>query len=402
MTLRVGRATTSLEVARGSSMGGYVARSGVVSGELHPLEVAAVAFIGSVGPAVLCVADLVQVDDDLALAARTAVASAVGTAPDLVWVCATHTHAGPTSAEVADQLVSACVSSARSAVAGALPASVTLHRAELDGVGGQRTGSVRRTTVPVDVLRVLDTSASLVGVVGVVPVHPTVLGADNTLVSPDLPGAVRRSLPPDVWSMIATGAAGDVSTRPHRREQTPAEVDRLGGLVAHCLLDAVSAPVVAEATDVVGGRVENVLLEPADPDAVFRRGALDAARRALAEAESSGDPGRIRGATVSLQGAELAARAGASGPVPCATAYLDLGGLRLLGLGGEPFLDLAPGGADVLFGYANGYAGYLPTLAAFDAAAADPDHPEYEVLISRVAPGEPERALERLLWRGSP
>ena len=62
-------------------------------------------------------------------------------------------------------------------------------------------------------------------------------------------------------------------------------------------------------------------------------------------------------------------------------------------LGGEPFLDLAPGGSSVLLGYANGYAGYLPTRAAFAEATAHPDHPTYEVLISRVAPGQPERAL---------
>jgi hypothetical protein len=382
-------------------MGGYVARSGVVSGELHPLEVGAVAFGGSSRLGVLIVVDLLQVDDDLAMRARAAVASAVGTSPDLVWVCATHTHSGPLPEEVAEQVVTACVSSARSAVTAAAPASVTLHRCQLEGVGGQRTGSDRRTTLPVDVLRVGDASGSLVGVVGVVPVHPTVLGADNTSVSPDLPGGVRRALAPDVWSLVATGAAGDVSTRPQRREQTPAEVDRLGSITAACLLDAVASPALAVATDVLGGRVESVPLVPADPAAAFRSGAVDSARRVLAEAEAAGDARRTRDATVVVQGAELAARVTESGDpaaaVPCATAYLDLGGVRLLGLGGEPFLDLAPGGSDVLLGYANGYAGYLPTRAAFDAAAARPDHPEYEVLISRVAPGEPERALAAAL-----
>jgi hypothetical protein len=137
---------------------------------------------------------------------------------------------------------------------------VSLHRAELSGVGGQRTGSDRRATVPVDVLRLADASGALVGLLG-------------------------------------------------------------------------------------------------------------------------------------LEGAELASSYVPAGPVPCATAYLDLGGFRLLGLGGEPFLDLAPGGSTVLVGYANGYAGYLPTRDAFAEATAHPDHPAYEVLISRVAPGAPERAL---------
>ena len=375
-------------------MGGYVARSGAVSGELHPLEVGAVALVGSANLAVICVADLLQVDDDVAAEARAAVAAEVGTTSDLVWMCATHTHSGPMPAEVAGQVVDRAVAAARSAVADARAATVTLHRAELDGVGGQRTGSDRRTTVPVEVLRVADASGSLVGLVGVVPVHPTVLGAANTLVSPDLPGAVRRSLAAaGVWSLIATGAAGDVSTRAHRREQTAAEVDRLGVLTGQALLEGAATAALAETSDVGGGWVESVGLPPAPAAAPFRRGALEAAERALASAQSTGDAGRIRDATVALEGAELATSYVPSGPVPCATAYLDLGGFRLLGLGGEPFLDLAPGGPTVLVGYANGYAGYLPTRAAFEEAAAHPDRPAYEVLISRVAPGAPERAV---------
>ncbi len=377
-------------------MGGYAARSGAVSGVLHPLEVRAVAVVGSASPAVLCVADLLHVDDAVALAARTSAAAAVDTSLDLVWLCATHTHSGPRPADVADQLVALTVSAARAAVAEARPAEVSLHRAELEGVGGQRTGSRRRPSVPVEVLRVADPTGSLVGLVGVVPVHPTVLGAGNTLVSPDLPGAVRRSLSaPGAWSVVATGAAGDVSTRAHRREQTPVEVDRLGSLAARSLLEAASSPALAEATDVVAGRVSSVVLEPADPGAVLRRGALESARQALAAARESGDDGLIRDAAVGVEGAELATGVTSTSPVSLATASLDLGGIRLLGLGGEPFLDLAPGGSTVLVGYANGYAGYLPTRAAFADATAHPDHPAYEVLISRVAPGEPERALPR-------
>jgi neutral ceramidase len=393
-SLRVGRAAYPLEVARGSSMAGYVARSGAVEGALHPLEVAAVAFVGSGRTAVVCVADLLHVDDEVAYAVRAAVAEAVGTAADLVWLCATHTHSGPEPREVADQLGSHAVAAARDAIAGAVDAAVSLHRAELAGVGGQRTGSARRATVPVDILGVADPSGSLVGVLGVLPVHPTVLGAGNTLVSPDLHGAVRRSLAADgIWSVVATGAAGDVSTRAHRREQTPAEVDRLGALAAAAMLSAVATPSIGVASDVVGGWVESVGLPPGLVDAPFRRGALDAAQRGLKEAESAGDAVRIREATVVLEGVELAASYVPAGPVPCATAYLDLGGIRLVGLGGEPFLDLAPGATTVLVGYANGYAGYLPTRDAFAEASADPDHPAYEVLISRVAPGSPERAL---------
>jgi hypothetical protein len=248
--------------------------------------------------------------------------------------------------------------------------------------------------VPVDVLAVSSPAGRVSGVLAVVPVHPTVLGADNTFLSPDLPGAVRRALAEaDVWSVVATGAAGDVSTRAHRRRQTPAELERLGGIAARAILRAVASPSLASATDVVGGWIESVGMPPTLADAPFRQGAVEAARSVLADAEASGDAGRIRDATVAWEGAELASSYVPSGPVPCATSYLDLGGVVLVGLGGEPFLDLAPGGSTVLLGYANGYAGYLPTRAAFDEATAHPDRPAYEVVISRVAPGSPERAL---------
>jgi neutral ceramidase len=396
VSLRVGHAAARLDVARGTAMAGYVARPDAVSGELDPLEVGAVVLAGPSGTvAVLCVADLLQVDEEAARGARLAVASAVGTSPDLVWLTATHTHAGPAPGRVAEQVATAAVRAAGEAAGSTVRAAVTLHRPELAGVGGQRTGDARRSTVPVDVLRV-SAGSRVLGVVGVLPVHPTVLGADNTRVSADLPGAVRRAVrrSSSAWCLVATGAAGDVSSRSHRREQTAAEVDRLGTLVGACLTSP--GAVVAEATDVVGGRVTTLDLAPADPAAPFRLGAVEAARRALTSAEASGDPVRIREATVALQGAELGR--GDTGPVPCPVSALDLGGLRLLGLGGEPFLDLAAAAATVdpatvLVGYANGYVGYLPTRHAFAAAAADPGHPSYEVLVSRVAPGESERAL---------
>jgi neutral ceramidase len=377
-------------------MAGYVARSGAVSGVLDPLEVGVVVLAGPSGQiAALCVVDLVQIDAPLADRCRVAVADALGTSSELVWMTATHTHAGPFPDDVAHRVEQASVAAAREAWRESGPVRVTLHRVELDGVGAQRTGEARRSAVPVDVLRFSDESA-LVGVVGVLPVHPTVLGADNTRVSADLPGGVRRAVARDssAWCLVATGAAGDVSTRSHRREQTPEEVDRLGAIVAERVLDPGEA--IATATDVVRGRVTTIELAPAREDAPFRVGAGQYARRALEAAVASGDPVQVREATVALQGVELGH--GESDPVPCAVSALDLGGVRLVGLGGEPFLDLAETAAGldpatVLVGYANGYAGYLPTRAAFAAADADHDHPSYEVLISRVAPGEPGRAL---------
>ena len=414
---RVGHGAATIAVPDGVALAGYVARQGVSDGVLDPLEVQAIAFRDPGGAvAVICVADLLQVDDDLATAARAAVAAGVGTDPSLVWLSATHTHAGPEPGLVAELVVAAATRAATEATCTASPARLTRHRGELSGVGGQRTGASRRTTVPVDVVRVADPQGGLRGLVGVVPVHPTVLSAANLRLSADLVGGVRRGVADraGAWSVVLTGAAGDVSTRPHRREQTSAEVDRLGSLTADLLVEVAATPALGEASGPLAGDVAVVPLDAADPGAAFRHQALDEARRSLAAAEESGDPGRIRDAQVTLQGAELGAGLGAGsgpgtaqGPVPAAVAALDLGGIRLVGLGGEPFLALADDAAAaepsaVLAGYANGYCGYLPTRDAFARAE---EQPEYEVLIARAGAGGAERALaaaRALLHSGRP
>ena len=144
--------------------------------------------------------------------------------------------------------------------------------------------------------------------------------------------------------VVATGAAGDVSTRSAPAEQTPAEVDRLGALAARAVLEAASAR-RCRGDGRRGGWVSSVMLEPADPGACSAAGALESARQTLAAARESGDAGLVRDAAVGLEGAELATGVTSTSRVSLTTASLDLGGFRLLGLGGEPFLDLAPGGS---------------------------------------------------------
>jgi neutral ceramidase len=391
----VGHGSAPLVVPPGTPLGGYAARVGVSTGTLDPLEPGAVAFVDTDGrTAVLCVVDVLQIADDLAVTCRDEVARACSTDPSLVWVAATHTHAGPMPGLMDGPVLAAVVEAALRARHEVVPARLTHHRGELAGVGGQRSGATRRTTVPVDVLRASGPDDRALGVLGVVPVHPTVLPATNLGVSGDLAAAARSALSARLdgaWSLVATSAAGDVSTRPHRRAQSPDELARLGGLVGDRLAATTGSPARAQATGPLSGAVGSVPLEAADPRASFRLGAAEAARAALAEATATGDRSAARDAAVALQGAELGPGEAGEGPVPCAVAALDLGGIRLLGLGGEPFLALGDRVPEaMLVGYANGYCGYLPTDEAFARAC---ERPDYEVLISRVAPGQAERAL---------
>lgn len=390
--MNIGWAAVDLDVPIGTPLGGYAARSGPSTGVLDGLQVAAVSVQAGADRWTWLVADLPCVNVDLA----DAVAAAV---PGAVWLSATHTHAGPetgcapggapTPQPWLDAVTAAAADAAARAATAAIPSGVELRRATVRRVGGQRSGARPRRTVPVDVL-----SVGEAGVIVVLPVHPTVLDAGNRCVSADLAGAVRRAVSARTggWTVVATGAAGDVSTRPHRREQTPDECARLGELVADAVVRVLREPPLAATGATLRTGASTVALEP-KPDAPLPTEALTAA---LAAARRSGDAVAIRTAWTALQAAELAGGEGRPTEPSCAVAVTRLGPLALVGLGAEPYLALgdglraALGPAAVLVGYTGGYVGYLPTRAAFR-------RPDYEVLRTPVAAGSAERALSHAI-----
>ncbi|MFC4950454.1 hypothetical protein [Pseudonocardia sp. GCM10023141] len=387
--LAVGWAAVELAVPDGSPMGGYAARPGPSTGVLDPLQVAAVSIRAGTDRFVWLVADLPCVNVDLTAAIRDAV-------PGTVWLSATHTHAGPetgctpggtrTPPHWLAAVTAAATDAAARAVAAEAPATVELRRLTLRGVAGQRSGARPRRTVPVDVLSVHAPGGEVTGVITVLPVHPTVLDAANRCVSADLAGAVRDGVRErtGAWSVAATGAAGDVSTRPHRREQTPAECTRLGRVAAAAVVRSLRGPAAVTAGAPLRSRTAAVALDPKPATAV----PIAALTTALAAAERAGDPVAIRTAATALQAAELARSEPRPADLNCAVAAVRLGSLTLLGLGAEPYLalrDELDGGA-VLVGYTNGYVGYLPTRAAYG-------RPDYEVLRTPTAAGSAERAL---------
>ncbi|MEV4063153.1 hypothetical protein [Nonomuraea dietziae] len=243
--MSVGYGRAGLAAPEGTPMGGYLDRQGPSAGTLDPLEVSAVTWSDGERRFALAVADLVCVNDDLAERAREAAGCEL-------WLAATHTHAGPETGCVPgggptpepwlDLVAEAVHTAAHRAVDSERPSEGVALRGDLRGVGADRSRPQAEAVVPLDVIAVRD--GGLAGVVVVLPVHPTVLPAANLLVSADLAGAVRRALRerlgPGVWVVVATGAAGDISTRHTRRGQDAAELDRLGAVVADRCLDLLT------------------------------------------------------------------------------------------------------------------------------------------------------------------
>ncbi|MEV4017588.1 hypothetical protein AB0J35_44580 [Nonomuraea angiospora] len=392
--MRVGHGTAELPVPDGTPMGGYIDRPGPSTGLADPLSVSAVTWSDGGRRFALAIADVICVNEDLAGRARRAAGCEL-------WLAASHTHAGPETGCVPGggptpepwlgRLTEAVRTAVRRAIDAERPCEGVAYRGELHGVGADRSRPGAPAVVPLDLIAVRD--GGLAGVLVVLPVHPTVLPAANRLVSADLVGAVRaslrRRLGEDVWVAVATGAAGDISTRHTRRGQDAAELRRLGELVAdRCdeLLSGPGTPLWRDGATGISWATRRLTLEPAATTA-DEAALLAGYERAAA----SGDPVATRLARSRLEG--LRARTAPPARTGVDVNIARLGGLALVGLPGEPFLAVAervadrPGEPTVVLGYVNGYPGYLPTAAAYRRA-------EYEVLASQVAPGSAELIAE--------
>lgn len=369
-------------------MGGYADRSHGVGDVLDPLEVHAVTFADHTRRFALVVADLICVNADVVDRIRAAL---LDLRVDSCWVAATHTHASPeagcvpggsrTPPGLARRLLDAAVAAVTTAIADEREASLRHTRAWVTGLASRRNaGDASPVDIPVDAI-VVSSRGAVAGVVSVVPVHPTVLPAGNSDVSPDLSGGIRRAVVgPARWAVAATGAAGDISTRHTRQGRSAAEIDRLGRLVADALRlePGASRP----ERDAVGAPAARVIrLEPKPADEV------DAAMAASPPGADS------RTHVVFEQGRRIAREL--AGGRPGEAYHLEiqairLGDVTLVAIPGELFLDLgesvcaAVGDDVIVLGYTNGYLGYLPSGGAPTT---------YETLVSPVRRGSGEQVV---------
>jgi neutral ceramidase len=414
-------------------LAGYGARTAPSSGVLRPLEVNVMVVAYDDRPILLVTLDAIAVDRGFVHRVRQAVARH-GIDADHVLVAASHTHSGPAGLRVggAEQAVKtdpvvvrgyldAIRRATDAAFAGLGPAQVSVRAGRVEGVAADRNDPLRPVDTTATVLRVTGPRGTTIGYLWHFACHPTVLGADNTLLSPDLPGEVRAALrgesPPaqgadptsivqptarsrkgmrapvdngdDLPVLYLGGTAGDVSTRFTRREQTPRELTRLAGLVTRAWTGAWR-PVRLAPPRV---RRDPVALPAAASDPEAARGRLAAATSALA-AMSAGPRRRVL--ETEIQGLRRRLSRPSSGEPVLAEAHtMVLGDLALAALPGEPVT--AVGRAvraasrypvTLPVGYAGDYIGYLTTA---DMTTG------YEAEAALTAPGAAELAAAALI-----
>jgi len=406
----------------GTTMAGYIQRTEPARGIADDLILQALVLRYGEDTLVLVSLDALYVD---AAFARS-LATDLNLSEDRVIVVATHTHSGPRldcddkdgaakePNSVRDWWLRQAIGVVQRATRRARPAIVTMGSIMVEGVSGNRndpTIQIDRELIAVG-LRDAGTQALLAALVNFA-CHPTVLGADNLLFSPDFVGSLRRVLnhvsgshdavPESPIILFLNGAAGNVSTRFFRREQTSAEAERIGTLIGNAARAALANAVVLSGNlSPTTARVVIPLARRVLPDAVASATAIAIADAAYQEAlREQALPAALRILRTRYEGAILQERQRATdqGEAEIAVSVTGwrLGALALVALPGELFSSLGQkikraliSSTTLVVGYGNGNVGYIPDAAAYQADT-------YEVLSTRFASGAGERLSDRVI-----
>ena len=391
--LRIGAAEVEIIPPPGLPMDGYIARTEVSQGVHDPLMAQVLVLEQNDQRAAVVTLDVLAVTRSFADPLRQAIAEIVGTTADAVWICASHTHAGPAgiqdwfpvgastqlASELTGRIQARLRTATRQAVAAMQPAELRSAAADLSDVGGDRNNPTQPVDNRVSVLSFFGADGAALAVLFHFACHPTVLSAANHRYSADFPGVARQTIRADHPGAVAlylNGAAGNISTRFFRRDQSYGEVARLGQrLGQHVLaLMRASRPGVAHLAAVC----ETIELP-------FRAFAAEA--RAL---EATGN---ARLDTVRAEGAaiedDLRRALHGRRSQPSLVCALRLGAWTLLSVPGEAFSELAQvlrasHPQALVVGYANDYVGYFPTQAAIDAATYEALSSPYDARAHRL------------------
>ncbi|WP_112244781.1 hypothetical protein [Kribbella monticola] len=406
-------AAASLDVTPppGHRLDGYAARTQPAIGTADPLR-ATLIWLSSVdSPGVLWLSlDAVAAGTELVAELSAAAASAAGIPPSCVVVCASHTHSGPSGwtgqihpvipASREPELYEPLIAAVAAAPLTRSPVRAFWRSTPVTGVGTNR----HRRDGPHDntagVLSLHSLDGSLAALLLDFACHPTTYGPDNLLWSADWPGAARRALAgsDNVVVGYLQGAAGDVSPRFTRQGRGAAEVERLGGLLAAQVGDALArpglelpsvAPTIRRTTARLKVRALPTSVEAAAIVAAAEGGlggGLDNPAARIAQTRLDGARGQALMAAAALPSKlELQLSAITLGDV----AWLNLP-VELFALHGRR-LQVASGYPITrVIGYADGYFGYVVDADAVAAGAYEAlityfDQPTTEELLTTAA-----------------
>ncbi len=244
--MKVGFAKKEITPSVPMRMAGFDRRKGCSCGILDDLEVTVLALQDTKECLfLLCSFDVLGTDSHFCEQVKTAIAEKLRIDSDRIWVCATHTHSGPShiyyggatyDLEFAAYLLVQATLTAVEAVGDLQTATPEIAETQVTGVASLRNKgrSGAEYPMPLHLTKLCRKNDEIICCL--FACHPTVLDESNTFFSKDIPGAVASCCPEKM--IFLNGACADVSTRFTRRCSTPEELHRLGAIMAKSISGA--------------------------------------------------------------------------------------------------------------------------------------------------------------------
>ncbi len=365
--------------------------------------------------------DLIGVDLELTNTVREFTEKETGIPKENVLIAASHTHSGPMVSafnkinfpipEIYEREVENYRYALKRKIVGAIyianknlrSAKIGVGKGKIFTIGANRRDPNGPMDPEVGVLRVDDKAGNLIGALVNYTCHPTVMGANNLLISADFPG-YAMSLVEKAKGAIAlftNGAEGNISTRFTRRGQTFKEVERFGTILGAEVLKVLEQITTSGQAEIKAA-VEKVHLP-------FRKlPALEEAKRIVEESKQRLEKLRkegaprpyVRVAETTLQGAEATLRMVKTlkgEGIVSEMQVIRIDDTALVGVPVELFVEIGlefkkKSGLKnaYIVGLANDYVGYVVTRKAYEEGM-------YESLYTRLSPAGEEIILDTAL-----
>jgi hypothetical protein len=416
MGIKAGWAKVCFELPEGAVLAGYGTGKPRRSAGTHdPLHVRALALEREGRRFCLVSCDVLSLDAAFAEALAVK-AGRWGVAAEDFFIAATHTHSGPGGLSGGDgdlgallelvtgrpdpSLIKTLEDRVLLAVERSLgdmkPCTLSLSVTESPGIGGNRNEPGRAGDPYLTVAKI-ETEGGGGALLYSTACHPTVLNAENLLVSADFPGETSRLLErgPVKAALFFNGSAGDVSTRYTRRGAGFDEVRRLARMLARQVTEAADGAARQADPALESSRISVDLALRRGPDPEEAAETLNRLKAEFAAAKEGGAGGGLRLQESRCEGAMLGLLYSRNRPRnrsrSVTVRFLRLGHLvfaffpvELFSVLSNPLREQRPWLTPV--SYAGGYLGYLP-----DAAVENTDN--YEKHTTVFAYGQGERLM---------
>lgn len=405
--------------------------------------------------------DILILNADMDTEARDAIVESTGIAAENIRLAYSHNHSGPAMmsnwltegmdlarawyaavpGKIAEAVSAAAVSLQQVVVSsGAGQCDININRRPIDGHGQRFTG--RNWNDPVDhevgVIGLDMASGEPLATLMVFACHPTMMGHDNTSITPDFPGPARRVVEQTVGGLclFLQGAGGNqgpvhgfvgdlavyrregtklgleaarvrMSLDPYERKERLIEIVPSGADLGMYADDPVDEPdsmlaVAWDETELPLRQLESVEVLQGRSDELAQVVAGLYARGAEHE-ELIAAISRAKKATIALNCARLAEKHGQDGHITIRSQAVRIGETVLVSVPLEPFVEIglavkerSPASRTFFSGFSNGHFNYLPTDAGIEEGG-------YEVDVSPFAAGSAElvtrasvRAIEKV------